>query len=176
MQNIKFKLVIEVDGSVSHTEDLGAECLDALANRLQDVSDNFDLFGYLAQSSSSEVRKSIAYKESISEVTIELLACDTCIDVRRNLSGQAPFREWASTEIALQFLRDDVECAKNIAGKLGDFTTADINKLGAEICAHSDPDVRNALASSWGAPKKYVKQLLSDPDPMVRASAKNTLD
>ena len=176
MTSVKFKLVIEVDGAECFNEELGSECVSGLTGRLQDIEENKDLFGYLAQCASSEVRTDIAYKDNLNEETVELLSQDASIEVRRRLCGQTPFREWASTELLLEYIGADIECAKTIAGSVGDYNNADANKVAIELCKHSDPDVRNALAGSWGAPKKFVKQLLSDPDASVRASAKRTLD
>jgi hypothetical protein len=176
MASVKFKLVIEVDGAECFNEELGSECVSGLTGRLQDIDENKDLFGYLARCASSEVRTDIAYKDNLNEETVELLSRDASIEVRRRLCGQTPFREWASTELLLEYIGADIECAKTIAGSVGDYSNADANKVAIELCKHSDPDVRNALAGSWGAPKKFVKQLLSDPDASVRASAKRTLD
>lgn len=176
MTSVKFKLVIEIDGTEVCTEELGSEAVSGLTGRLADVAESKDIFGYLAQCASSEVRSDIAYKDNLNEDTVELLSKDPSIDVRRRLCGQTPFREWASTELLLEYISADIECAKTIAGSVGDYSNADANKIAIELCKHADPDVRNALAGSWGAPKKFVKQLLSDTDASVRASAKRTLD
>jgi hypothetical protein len=175
MTSVKFKLVIEVDDAEVLIEELGSECVSGVAGRLQDIEDNKDLFGLLAKCASSEVRSDLAYKDNLNEDTVELLAQDASIDVRRILCGQAPFREWASTELLLEYISSDIDCAKTIAGSVGEYNQADVTKIAAEICKHSDPYVRNALAGNWGAPKKIVKQLLSDADSSVRASAKRTL-
>jgi len=175
MTSVKFKLVIEAEGVEVFSEELGSECVSGLTGRLQDIADNKDLFGYLAKCPSSEVRNDIAYKDNLNEETVELLSKDTSIEVRRTLCGQTPFREWATTELLLEYIGADIECAKTIAGSLGDYSNVDANKVAIALCKHSDPDVRNALAGSWGAPKRFVKQLLSDPDASVRASAKRTL-
>jgi hypothetical protein len=176
MTSVKFKLMIEVDGEQTAYEDLGYECVSALAGRLPDVVENKNLFGYLAKAVSTDVRTEIAYKDNLNEETVELLSQDASIDVRRRICGQKPFREWASTEVLLKYIVTDIECAKTIAGSIGDYSNADANEIAIEICKHADPDVRNALAGSWGAPKKFVKKLLSDPDASVRASAQRTLD
>jgi hypothetical protein len=176
MTSVKFKLVIEIDGADVFNEELGSEAVSGLTGRLPDTSESKEVFGYLAQCASSEVRTDIAYKDNLNEETVERLSQDASIEVRRRLCGQTPFREWASTEILLEYISADIDCAKTIAGSVGDYSNADANKVAIELCKHADPDVRNALAGSWGAPKKFVKQLLSDPDASVRASAKRTLD
>jgi hypothetical protein len=176
MTSVKFKLVIEIDGADATFEYLSAECVSALAGRLQDVAENSALFGHLAKSPSTEVRSDIAYKDNLNEDTVKLLSQDTSIDVRRRICGQQPFREWACTEILLNYISADIECAKTIAGCISDYSNADVNEIAIELCEHTDPDVRNALASSWGAPKKFLKKLLSDPDASVRASAQRALD
>lgn len=176
MTSVKFKLVIEIDGADVFTEELGSEAVSGLTGRLPDAAENKVVFGYLAQCASSEVRADIAYKDNLNEETVEILSQDASIEVRRRLCGQAPFREWASTEILLEYISADIDCAKTIAGSVGDYSNADANKVAIELCKHSDPDVRNALAGNWGVPKKLMKQLLSDPDASVRSSAKRTLD
>ena len=176
MTSVKFKLVIEIDGAEVFNEELGSEAVSGLTGRLPDVAENKDVFGYLAKSASSEVRNDIAYKDNLNEETVEILSKDASIEVRRRLCGQTPFREWVDTEILLEYISADIDCAKAIAGSVSEYSNADVNKVSIEICKHSDPDVRNALAGCWGAPKKFVKQLLSDSDASVRASAKKTLN
>jgi hypothetical protein len=176
MTSVKFRLVIEVDNAEVFAEELGSECVGGVAGRLQDVVDNKDLFGLLAKCASSEVRSDIAYKDNLHEETVALLAQDASIDVRRRLCGQTPFKEWASTELLLEYISSDIDCAKTIAGSVAEYKNADMNKVAVDLCKHSDPDVRNVLAGNWGSPKKFVKQLLSDADPSVRSSAKRTLD
>lgn len=176
MSKLTFKLTVQNDAGEVTSYDLGAEALARLAGSLPDNAENSELFHHLAQSPSSDVRTEIAYRDNISEATVELLAHDPAIDVRRRVCGQTPFSEWATTETIVELVNADIDCAKTIAGRISEYSNADANVIAAAIMQHSDPDVRNALASSWGAPKKVIKQLLEDDDAGVRASAKKTLD
>lgn len=168
-------LRIVVDGEDLLMQDLSYECVIGLTARLDDTPSNTALFGHLAKHASGEVRSLIASKDNLDQATIEFLSQDASIDVRRALVAQTSFREWASTQALLEYIAADSECAKMIACNMRDYSNADINQLATELCKHPDPDVRNTLASGWGAPKKYLRQLFSDPDPSVRASAMRTL-
>lgn len=176
MKSVKYSLLIEVDGGEVVQTELGYECVSSLASRLDDSHENQSIFECMALSQSSEVRGEIATKSCISESTAELLADDPSIEVRRRLIGSTPFQEWASTELLLDYIKQDVECARSIAYNLESFLNAQVDKLAEEISAHSDPDVRNALAGNWRTPKKLLKKMLADADPGVRATAKRALD
>lgn len=176
MSKLTFKLTVQNDAGEVASYDLGAEALARLAGSLPDNPENTQLFHHLAQSASSDVRTEIAYRDNLNEDTVELLSCDPAIDVRRRLCGQTPFSEWATTEMIIELVNADIDCAKTIAGRISEYSNADVNLIAAVVMQHSDPDVRNSLASSWGAPKKVIKQLLKDDDAGVRASAKRTLD
>ena len=177
MSEVVYKLVVEVDQKEAHSVALGSEAVSGLISGLSfhQGDENASLYEYFALSPSSGVRRAVAGMEHINENTLELLAKDDAIDVRRAISTNAKFRDWATTEILSDYIRSDIECAKEIAASLGDFTCADANVIATVICNHSDPEVRQALAESWNAPRKFVKQLVTDPDQGVRAAAKHTL-
>jgi len=113
--------------------------------------------------------------DHLDEATIELLCHDPCIEVRRILSTHALFRKWANTDILLTLAAADIECARNIAHHLRDYTGADVNLLAAELSRHTDPDIRRVLANCCSTPKKILRQLLWDRDPGIRASARSTI-
>ena len=173
--SVIFCLRIVFDGEDLLQQDLSYECVVGLTARLDDTPGNTAVFGHLAKHASGEVRILIASRENLDQSTIDILSQDASIDVRRALVAQTSFREWASTQVLLEYIAADSECAKTIACNVRDYSNADINQLATELCKHPDPDVRNTLASGWGAPKKYLRQLLSDPDLSVRASAMRTL-
>ena len=177
MSEVVYKLVVEVDQKEAHSVALGSQAVSGLINGLwhHEEDDIVSLYEYFAQSPSSGVRSEVARMEHINENTLELLAKDDAVEVRRAISTNAKFRDWATTEMLSDYIRSDIECAKEIAGSLGDFTCADANMIAAVMCNHSDPEVREALADSYNAPRKFVKQLVTDPDQSVRAAAKRTL-
>lgn len=176
MENFKFFITVKKDDNEVYTQELGAEALARMLSGIADTPSNEELIYYVANSKSSEVRQDVAYRDKINEATLELLVHDTSIDVRRRLCGQQAFCDWATTEIVLDYATSDVECAKTIASRLSDYSNADAAVIGDVLLAHSDPDVRNALAGNWGTPKKMLKKLLADEDPGVRSSAQRTLD
>ena len=177
MSEVVYKLVVEVDQKEVHSVALGSRAVTGLINGQWPHEDDeiVSLYEYFAQSPSSGVRSEVARMEHINENTLELLAKDNAVEVRRAISTNAKFRDWATTEMLSDYIRSDIECAKEIAGSLGDFTCADANMIAAVMCNHSDPEVRQALADSYNAPRKFVKQLVTDPDQSVRAAAKRTL-
>ena len=179
MSKIVHKLVVETDEQEVHSVILDSEALAALVGALpySKCEDEFvSLLGYLAQSSSSEVRKAVAENNAINEDILELLAKDKAVDVRRSVSYCDEFKTWASTEIVIDYIQSDIECAKSIAGDLGSFTEVDTNTIADMLCNHTDPGVRKALADSYSAPKKILKQLLTDTEHSVRCAARDSLD
>ena len=98
------------------------------------------------------------------------------VDVRRSISYCDEFKTWATTEIVIDYIQSDIECAKSIAGALGDFTEVETSTIADVLCNHSDPAVRMALAASYSVPKKILKQLLTDPEHSVRCAARESLD
>ena len=177
MSEVVYKLVVEVDQKEVHSVALGSQAVSGLISGLpfHQGDEDASIYDYLALSPSSGVRRDVAGVDFINEHTLALLAKDDAIDVRRAISTNAKFRDWATTEMLSDYIRSDIECANEIAASLGDFTCADTNVIAAVICNHSDPEVRQTLANSYNAPRKFVKQLASDPDQSVRAAAKHTL-
>ena len=179
MSKIAYKLVVEADEQEVHSVVLDSEALAELVRVLpyRKCEDEFvSLLGYLAQSSSSEVRKTVAENNAINEDILELLAIDKVVEVRRSISYCDEFKTWATTEIVIDYIESDIECAKSIAGDLGNFTEVDTNTIADVLRNHSDPGVRMALADSYSTPKKILKQLLSDPEHSVRCAARHSLD
>ena len=179
MSKIAYKLVVEADEKEVHSVVLDSEMLTALVGALPypKCEDEFvSLLGYLAQSSSSEVRKAVADNNAINEDILELLAKDKDVEVRRSVSDSDKFRTWATEEVVINYIEADIECAKTIAHALGEFTEIDINAIADTLRNHSDPRVRTALTYSYNAPKKILKQLLTDPEHSVRCAAREALD
>jgi hypothetical protein len=176
VKSVKFSLLVQIDGGEEKRFEIGSEVLSRMSSGIPDAADSQDILHFLAMSPSSEVRADVAYKDCISEETVELLANDNSIDVRRRLCGQTPFSEWATTEKLIEFINLDLDCARTIAGRINEYSNADTNEVAAVLRDHSDPDVRRALAGCWGIAKSIAKQLLKDADPDVRAAAKRTLD
>ena len=179
MSKIAYKLVVEADEQEVHSVVVDSETLAELVSALQyrKCEDEFvSLLGYLAQSSSSDVRKNVAENNAINEDILELLAKDKAVDVRRSISYCDEFKTWATTEIVIDYIQSDIECAKSIAGALGDFTEVETSTIADVLCNHSDPAVRMALAASYSVPKKILKQLLTDPEHSVRCAARESLD
>lgn len=176
MKNVRFSLLIEVEGGEGQRFEIGSEVLARMSGGIPDAADSREILHLLAMSPSSEVRTDVAYKDCLSEETVALLANDDSIDVRRRLCGQTPFSEWATTEKLIEFINLDIDCARTIAGRINEYSNADTNQVAAALRDHSDPDVRRALAGCWGIAKNIAKQLLKDNDPDVRAAAKRTLD
>ena len=176
MADLKSKLVVETDGTESFAYELGSSTLLGLLCQLPEDTETEELFGYLAHCASSEIRGEVASMDNLTEETVVQLSQDASTDVRRRLCGRTPFKEWATTKILLEYVYNDIDCAKTIAQNLIEYSNADVDEVATVLCNHPDPCIREAVASGWGTPKKFLKLLSSDTDASVRISAMQSLD
>lgn len=176
MPTLKVRLVCEVDGEVVHDGEIGSDLIASLVSSIPESEDNADLLGYMALSPSCEVRQNVAYKDHLKEETIALLAADNSVEVLRNICSRDAFKHWATEEVLFKLIKHDVECAKNIASSVGEYSNVEANRVTVELCKHPDPGVRQRLADTYSTPKVVVKRLTQDVDSGVRAAAKKTLN
>lgn len=172
---MEYKLIISNGTEVVHSSNLSYEALASVLNSHPDTKDSADFFEVMASHSAAYVREMVAYKDRLNKATVDKLAGDSSINVLRNLSRSAAFREHASPETVERLLNLDVEIAQNIANNLEGFEQCDIGKLATILSQHGDLGVLSALAGAYNAPKKILKALAAHPDPYVAFQAKNTL-
>ena len=166
------KITVSVD---SLSIELCAESVENLVGSLSESEEYKDFYRVLAAHPSSGVRSAIASKDKIDAETVRLLSQDPVPNVRLGVlvgeAGRAHLTEAQLTSLA----EGDLVCAETIAGNLGAFQLESDN-LAQLLAKHTDPKVRQCLASNYNVPKRLLKQLLRDPDPQVRRSAQSSLD
>ncbi len=146
---------------------LGYELVEIIASSLPDAEGCVEIFSALAKHPSSTVRASIACKDRLDDITVQLLISDHSIEVLRRVVDSESAKKELTTDQLLSYIEKDVELAKSIADNLSDFDLADIGTLARSLASHSDPSVRGAFARSRSAPKAELKKLLNDIDPDV---------
>ncbi len=172
---MEYKLIVSNGKEVIHTSNLSYEALASVISSHPDTESSAELFEVMASHPAAYVRETVAYKDRLSHATVDILANDSSINVLRNLSRSAAFREHASFETVQKLLALDVEIAQNIANNLEGFEQCDMGKLATLLSEHQDLGVLAALAGTYNAPKKILKALAAHPDPYVAFQAKNTL-
>lgn len=178
MSNLKFRLVVEQDGKDVHTEELSVFMLRSLAPDWRDGSFSPELLGYFAQYPDVEVANRAAGDKRISDSTLEILAKSKSLEIRRKLIGNDKFRDWASTELLIEYANADVEAASNIAGSLEYFKTADHKTIIEFFLKHPNPYVRYCIVDDYPKLSQKVLKTLqaNDPDSSVRERAKRGLE
>jgi hypothetical protein len=171
-----FKLVIEDDGKEIFSKALSYEAVSNIASNYEDNVDNNDFFEIAAKHPASTVRENIAYKDKISEETLNLLMQDKSLPVLRNLVRTETFKENASADDIERLINLDVELAQNIAGDIDSYQQADAGRICSLILSMEDPSILSSLAGNYSAPKKILKELLNHADPYVAALAKRSLE
>lgn len=175
-KKLEFKLVVLEDGAEIARQALSYETMSSIVSSIPDNEANEAFFSIMAHHPSVQVRENVAYKDNISEETVQLLAKDKSVAVLRNIVRNSKFKESATLEQLLAFLEIDVDVAQSIAGNISDYSEADSNKLAQAVANHPDPSVAYYLADSYSAPKKILKALTTHIDPNVASAAKRTLD
>jgi hypothetical protein len=132
------------------------------------------LFDDLAQSEVAAIREAVAYKASISDETVEILASDPNPDVILALVNNQ--RNKLSEAVLTQIIQRNWSSVNtNIAADIECYDRSDILAIGKLLAGNSDPSVRDVLAGNSGTPKAIVRLLLHDAVPEVRRKAQSTL-
>lgn len=134
-----------------------------------------DIIVALAEHPSSKVQSVLARRDAIPVEALMILAKSEKITVRRSLASSSSFRSWANTELLIEWSSVDEEFARLVGDSISDYESADLNELFAALVAHPDPDVRLALADTYGLPKGMRKKLLDDADNGVRLAAERSM-
>jgi hypothetical protein len=169
------KTTLTIEGKKKLSLDIGYDDLANIVSNLPDSPDFEDVFYVLAEHPSATVRESIAGKDKINKETVKILASDSDALVTRALVRSDAARDALTTEQLIEMIKRDADIAENIAGYVDSYNNADADVIAVALAQHSDPRVRNALASNSSTPKKVLKSLSKDGDPRVRASAKQSL-
>jgi len=171
-----FKLVVEESGKEIYSKPLSYEMVSSIVSNYDDNEENNDLFLIAAKHQASTVRENIAYKDKISEETLNLLINDKSIPVLRNLVRTESFKENASSSDIERLINLDVEIAQNIAGDVDSYQQADAGKIFSLLLGMEDPSILYSLANNYSTPKKVLKELANHSDPYVSSQAKRSLD
>ncbi len=170
-----YKLVIVDRDKEILSKTLSYSAVVAILNELPDLAEHGDLYQVAAKHPSRDVRGVVAQKNTISAAICNVLASDASIEVLRNLTSNASFKEYATMNLLKKFIEKDVDIAKQIAWNIDAYQRANLNKLAVLISGHPDPDVLACLAACRSAPKKILKALLTHLDPHVSAMAQENL-
>lgn len=172
---LDFKLVIEKDGKPIYSQTLSYEIVASIVSSYADDSNNDDFFALAAKHPASTVRENVAYKDKISEETVNHLINDTSVPVLRNLSRSEAFKEHASHDVVEKLVKFDVEIAQNVAGDFESYQKANATKLCSALMSLPDPSISYSLASNYSTPKKLLKELQNHKDPYVASEARRRL-
>ena len=174
-EKIEFKLVIEEDGKQIYSKILSYESVANITSNYDDSSENIYYFSLAAKHPASTVRENVAYKDTISEETVNQLSNDSSVSVLRNLVRTEGFREFATQDVIEKLVKLDFEIAQSVAHNVEQFQQAETTKLHAILMGLSDPSIFYALAGNCNTPKKILKELANHSDSYVSAAAKGSL-
>ncbi len=87
-----------------------------------------------------------------------------------------PCKRNASQNQLENWIKMDIEIARNIANNLDRYENVDIDALAKILSEHSDPSVVAEIASNSSIPKKYLKNLTKNIDPQVANNANRSLE
>jgi hypothetical protein len=175
-RNLVYKISISDGKKELYSSELSFNEIQDLISSADDNLANEKLFELAASHPSEVVRENVAYKDNINQETWEILSEDTSINVLRRLVNSDSCKRNASQKQLEEWIKLDVEIAKNIAGYLDRYEEADIDQLAKVLSEHTDPSVVSEVASNSSIPKKYLKNLTKNNDPQVANNAKRSLE
>ena len=148
------------------------ESLASFISSYPDRPDSATLFELAASHPSSYVREQVAYKENLSEATVEILKQDSSINVLRCLARTESFRKYAHLEDVLRFVSLDPELAQSVASYFESYEQVEPSKIIDALSKSTDPGILYSLVSNYSTPKKVVKSFTNHADPHIAGEAK----
>lgn len=170
------KAVLNIDSNPKVSFEIGFEDISSIVSSLPDSDDFTAIYAAMALHPSVRVREAVAGKDKLDDSTVETLSASKDSTVLRAIVRSEAARTVLTTDRLQAIAAMDVEAAESIASWAERYENADIDVLVSSLIDHSDPQVRQALSGNSSVPKKFLKTLLKDADPRVRATAKSSLE
>lgn len=135
------------------------------------------LLAELAGHPSASVRATVAGNTDSPPEVLDALFAAAEHKVLAALLDNESFQRYGSydTQSLWAVCERDAEHAQVVARRLESFAKADMRVLAGKLAKHPDPEVREALAGNYSAPRTALRSLLEDDDPVVAANARNSL-
>jgi hypothetical protein len=153
--------------------EIGFAELADIVSYIKDHEDNQNLFAKLSQHPSARVRRSVAEKSKVDDLTAEALGKDDNLEVLRTIIRNEAFKKIAKDSDLIRFSETgDAELSSSIASDLESFDNCDTSKILDILASSKDPGIRMSVAENWNTPKKVLKKFNNDQDLDVRRSAK----
>jgi len=164
---------------IAETEvSLGIDELQSIVSYLADNEKNSAIFQQLATHKSATIRKEIAYKDNLTEESVQLLLRDKDVAVLSNIVRSAAVKEIFSDEdFDYVVSRDNEELISDMLGSLDEYENlSDYSAALEKIIALENEKLTLIIAESYNTPKKILKKLLKHNDPDIVNAAKSSLE
>lgn len=169
---------MEVKLIVNGVEKLvGIEFLIEIANSMTDISENQDIFFQLANHSSATVRQRIAYKSNLDKKTAKLLLQDRDTRVLETIvRNQQAIKIFDNEDFEHILKYGNEDTIAEMISSLMEYECLDnLEDCYKKIEALNNDYLILKIASSYGVPKKILKNLSKHKDIDISNCAKNSL-
>lgn len=148
---------------------LGADALRTIVHNLPDIPHYAELFHHFSCSEMSEVRSSIASKNSIKVETAKQLIADHDHEVLSQILKNSVAASILTTEELSQFIdTGDFKLISAIISFFEEYQQADFNVLYEKLMGLKNKGVELYMAEGWGTPSRLIKAARLSTDPDIR--------
>lgn len=169
---MEIKLVI--DGSEFK---MGSEFLQDMVSSIPDTPVYEALYLALAKNTNSAIRTDVAWKDSLSHETVQLLLKDKNTDVLDRILNNSKAESIVSGKQLKKFIAlGDTDILKTIIQNISSYENINIDEVVDDILELRDPGLTLALASGWNIPKRILKKLAKFEDADIAYTAKKSLE
>jgi hypothetical protein len=158
------------------TVELGDDAVGNVVDYLPEAMDLEGFFQELAQSLSVIVRRAIACRNELTEMTVDFLAEGDDIEVLTNLLGTSAGMRYLSDERLKRMISTSDELAIKISEEAANFESANFSEICETLSLHTNPDVRLSVINIMDVPERILRMLSEDVDLNVAEQARTALE
>lgn len=169
---MKIKLVI--DGLEFR---MGSEFLQDVVSTIPDTPVYEALYFELSKNTNATIRADVAWKDSLSSETVQLLLQDKNTDVvNRILNHDKAGSIISGKHLKKLISSGDTDIVKTIIQNISNYENINIDEVVDDILELNDPGLTLALVSEWNIPKRILKKLSKFEDVDIAYAAKKSLE
>lgn len=135
-----------------------------------------DIIDELSNSSDPKVREAIAYRDTLSEKTVNILLRDKQIEVLRSLVRSHDTRKFISeNDLSLLIKTEDCYLLESIVDDIDDFLLCPVDAIAGELLKINNSYVNGLMAKSLLVGTHALEALANDTNADIAMHARETL-